>query len=102
MILSGTAATGPDLGILANYGVLGLFTLILLGFGLRAWQREIGRADRLEDELREQQKTMVERVIPALVAATAAMEESAQITRQIAEERERELRRRLDRTGATE
>jgi hypothetical protein len=45
---------------------------------------------------------MVERVIPALVAATAAMEESAQITRQIAEERERELRRRLDRTGATE
>ena len=100
--MSGAATTGPDLGILANYGVLGLFTLILLGFGLRAWQREIGRADRLENELREQQKTMVERVIPALVAATAAMEESAQITRQVAEERERELRRRLDRTGATE
>jgi hypothetical protein len=102
MTLSGTTATGPDLGILANYGVLGLFTLILLGFGLRAWQREIGRADRLENELREQHKTMVERVIPALVAATAAMEESAQITRQIAEERERELRRRLNRTEATE
>lgn len=95
-------SSGPDLSVLANYGVLGLFTILLLGFGLRAWQREITRADRLETELREQHRVMAEKVVPALVQAAAALDASAEIAREMANERERELERsrRLGRTGA--
>ena len=63
-----TASTGslgsPDLGVFANYGILGIFTLVLLGFGFRAWQREITRADRLEVELRDKNQVMLDKVIP--------------------------------------
>jgi hypothetical protein len=87
---------GPDLGVLGNYGILGLFTVILLGFGLRAWQREITRADRLETELREKNQAMQDRVIPALTTAAAAVQQSAEMMRELTEERERDLRRQLD------
>jgi hypothetical protein len=90
---------GPDLGVLGNYGVLGLFTLVLLGFGLRAWQREITRADRLETELREKNQVIQDKVVPALTTAAAAVQQSADLLRELTEERERDLRRQLDVRG---
>lgn len=100
MLFAAAGVAGPDLGVLANYGVLGLFTLILLGFGLRAWQREIARADRLEADLREQHRLMVDKVVPALAAASAALDQSARLIQEAADEREREWRRRPgDRAG---
>lgn len=101
LIAAAADVAGPDLGVLGNYGVLGLFTVILLGFGLRAWQREINRADRLEKELTERYRVMIEKVVPALVAAAAALDESARIAREAADERERQWRHRPeDRTEA--
>ena len=90
------AATSSGGGIetLANYGVLGIFAIILLGFGLKAWQREIARADRMETELREKNTFLQDRVIPALTAAAAALEESQVLLRDITNERDRERNRR--------
>lgn len=96
MLNASPAVSGPDLGVLGNYGVLGLFTLVLLGFGLRAWQREITRADRLEIELREKNQALQDKVVPALTTAAAAVQASQDALRELMEERERDLRRQLD------
>jgi hypothetical protein len=99
VFVAAAGVAGPDLGVLANYGVLGLFTGILLWFALRAWQREITRAERLETELREQHQIMIEKVVPALVSAANALNESAQLARDLADEQQQEWRRRAGVTG---
>jgi hypothetical protein len=94
LIAATSSVAGPDLGVLANYGVLGLFTIILIGFAFRAWQRETARADRVEAELREKNQAMLDKVIPALTTAALAAKEAADLVRELADEREREWRRR--------
>jgi hypothetical protein len=86
---------GADIGMLANYGVLGLFAIILLGFGFKAWQRETARGDRLEEELKHKNVMLLERVIPALTTAALAVKESQELVRDMAEERNRDMLRRL-------
>jgi len=89
------AATGVDIGVLAQYGVLGIFAAMLVWFAKGAHQRERDRADRLEEETRRLNSLIADRVIPALNSASKASEESAQLLQ--AMQRERELMRWLHR-----
>lgn len=84
-----------DLSVFAQYGVLGIITLILIFFARGAYQRERERADRLEKENQRLHELIIDRVIPALGSATRAAEESAELL--AAMQRERELVQLLQR-----
>jgi hypothetical protein len=88
-----------DVSTFAQYGVLGVFAVILLWFARGSYQREIQRADRLEEENRKLNAAIQDRVLPVLMSATNAAQESAELL--AAMQRERELwrlteQRRLD------
>jgi hypothetical protein len=86
--LAADVSTGSiDLGVFAQYGVLGVFAAILLWFARRMLQREIDRADRLEAEKKELSDLIIERVIPLLTTATTVINEFQRA------QREAELRR---------
>jgi hypothetical protein len=99
VLVAAAGVAGPDIGVLANYGVLGLFAIILLGFGFKTWQRETTRSDRLEEELKQKNILLLEKVIPALTTAALAIKESQELVRDMAEERNREMQRRLGEKG---
>ncbi len=84
-----------DLSVFAQYGVLGIITLILILFARGAYQRERDRADRIEQENQRLHELIIDRVIPALSSATRAAEESAELL--AAMQRERELVQLLQR-----
>ncbi len=84
-----------DLAVFAQYGVLGIITLILIFFARGAYQRERDRADRIEQENQRLHELIIDRVIPALSSATRAAEESAELL--AAMQRERELVQLLQR-----
>lgn len=88
-------ASGVNLGVLAQYGVLGVFATMLVWFARGAHQRERDRADRLEEENKRLNGIIQDRVIPVLSAATRAAEESGELLN--AMQREREAHRMLDR-----
>jgi hypothetical protein len=91
-----TDPTGSlDLSVFAQYGVLGILTLMLIFFARGAYQRERDRADRMEQENQRLHELIIERVIPALGSATRAAEESAELL--AAMQRERELVQLLQR-----
>ena len=79
----------PDMSILAQYGVLGIFAILLVAFARTSYKRETDRSDRLEAEVSRLNEVIAEKCIPALVTATAALEESAELLRDIQRERER-------------
>jgi hypothetical protein len=80
-----------DINTFAQYGILGVLTLILIGFARGAYQRERDRADRSEEEIRKLNAAIQDRVIPVLMSATRAVEESVELLS--AMQRERELMR---------
>lgn len=102
------AGAAVDLSVFAQYGILGVLTLLLIWFAKGAHQRERERADRAEadnrelrDVARERERAekaeaeshrlhelMIDRVIPALASATHAAEESAELIRGLLRERE--------------
>lgn len=84
-------AGGIDVGVFAQYGVLGVIAVLLIWFAKGAHQREQARADRLEEENKRLNDLILERVIPAMTAATSAAQESATLL--AAMQRERELER---------
>jgi hypothetical protein len=91
------AATDPgaepvDLGILAQYGVLGVFAIVLLLFARISYRRETERADRLEAEVIRLNNLIIDRAVPALTAAAQAAEEATQLLRDLHRERELALR----------
>ncbi len=93
-------AASIDIGLFAQYGILGIITAMLIWFAKGAHQREKDRADRLEAEVGRLHELMLDRVIPALTSATKAAEESAELLRSSTElvhamqrERDREVRR---------
>lgn len=88
------AAAEGDLGVLAQYGVLGAFALLLVLFARTSYKRETDRSDRLETENTRLNTSIQEKVIPALVAATAALEQAAQLIHDIERERDRDRLRR--------
>lgn len=84
-------STGVDYSVFAQYGVLGVITVLLVWFAKGAHQREKDRSDRLEEENRRLNTVIQDRVIPALTSATRAAEESSALLN--AMQREREHRR---------
>lgn len=78
----------PDLGVLAQYGVLGVFAIILLLFARVSYKRETDRSDRLEAEVNRLNTLIVDRVIPALTSAASAAEDATGLLRDVQRERE--------------
>lgn len=75
-------AADPSTGFL-QYGAVGLFVIVLLGFvkvlfqkQVETFQRERDRADRLEQELRALNVDVREQVMPALTRSTEAVTEA--------------------------
>ncbi len=81
--------SGFDPAVFAQYGILGVLTVLLIWFAKGAHQRERDRADRLEADNKRLHELIIERIIPAMTAASHAAEESNELLR--AMQREREL-----------
>ncbi len=79
-------ASGADLptgiaSIFLGSGVLGAVALLGLWFVLTTYRREVARADQALAELRDLNREIREKVIPALTEATRAVTENAQALR---------------------
>jgi hypothetical protein len=74
---------GPNYAVLGQYGVLGVFAVLLVWFAKFMIARETARADRLEAEVVRLNNIMLEKVIPALMSATGAVEESTELLRDL-------------------
>ncbi len=87
--------TGVDLAVLTQYGVLGIFAILLIIFARTAYKRETDRADRLEAEVTRLNTLIAEQAIPGLTLATQALDESTQLIKDLHRERELDRLRRL-------
>jgi hypothetical protein len=96
VLTAAAGVTGPDVSNLANYGALGTVTALLLFFGFRAYMLEVKRNGQLQDDLRDKNQAIQDKVIPALTMSGVAVKEAADLMRELMEERERDLRRQLD------
>lgn len=98
-----TAADPFDLGMLIQYGVLGIAAGALSVFARIAYRRETERADRLEAEVVRLNSLIIERAIPALTSAAQAAEDATSLLRDMQREREinmiRDSARRQSRPG---
>lgn len=92
------ASGDPNLGLLAQYGILGLVAGGLIWFAKFMVGRETARADRLEAEVIRLNGLIVDRVIPALTSSAGAVEDATELLR--AFQRERELSLFRERQGA--
>lgn len=92
--------TGVDYAALTQYGVLGIFAVILIVFARAAYARETARSDRLEAEVLRLNTTIQSNVIPALESATRAVQESTGLMQSMQREREFDQRTRV-RDGGT-
>lgn len=82
-ILLAADESSADWMTLTNYGVLGIFAIILLGFARWLINRETARADRLEAEVVRLNDVIASKVIPALLSATGAVESSTEMLRDL-------------------
>lgn len=83
------ADTGSvDVGLFAQYGVLGVLCAGLIWFAKGAYQRERDRADRHEEEIKRLHDLMLDKVVPALTAGTNTIEEAVNVLSSIQRERE--------------
>lgn len=76
-----------NIGLLAQYGVLGVFAAMLVVFARVSYKRETDRSDRLENEVQRLNSLIQEKVIPALSSATRAVEESQDLLSAMTRER---------------
>lgn len=74
MIVTATALD-PTTGLL-QYGVLGIFAVILLVLSKTLIRREQERADRLDAEVNRLNSLIQDKTIPALISATSAIQAS--------------------------
>jgi hypothetical protein len=80
---------GSDaLGLLAQYGVLGIAAGLLVVFARASYKRETDRSDRLEGEVFRLHQVIQDRHIPALEAAGKALQEATLALKEIQQERE--------------
>lgn len=86
--LAADSGGAGDMGVLAQYGVLGIFAILLILFAKTSYKRETDRADRLEQEVLRLNNLIIERVIPALTSATNAVEDATELLRSVQRERE--------------
>ena len=89
---------GPDYAVLGQYGVLGVFAVLLVWFAKFMIGRETARADRLEQEVLRLNNTIQEKVIPALLSATGAVEQSTEMLRDM----QRDMRTNYGRRSPTD
>lgn len=96
------------LGVLAQYGALGVIAALLVVFARTAikrdadrseaaWRREVERADRLEAEVNRLNNSIQEKAIPALLAGATAINECTQMLREMQRQRRDDYSRRDDR-----
>lgn len=78
-----------DISVLAQYGVLGVFAILLVVFANSTYRRETTRADRLEAEVLRLNALIQEKHIPALEAAAHALKEATEVMRDLQRDRER-------------
>ena len=86
-ILQAPAETDP-LSSLMQYGVLGIFSVLLIIFGRSLIKREQDRADRLDEEVTRLNNLIQEKTIPALLSATQAIQASQAILQAMQYERD--------------
>lgn len=86
LLLAADGGGGPDFAVLGQYGVLGVFAVLLVWFAKLMIGRETARADRLEAEVVRLNNTIQEKVIPALLSATGAVEQSTEMFRDLQRE----------------
>ncbi len=77
-----------DIGALAQYGVLGIFSILLIVFARTSYRRETDRADRLEAENVKLNDFIRKEVVVVLSAATRALEDNATLLTSLVRERE--------------
>ncbi len=87
-------APSPDsgLGVLANYGALGIFAGLLMVFARGAYKREADRADASNAALIKLYDLTLERFGPAFESAVRAIEGSTSLLSELRSEREMERR----------
>lgn len=92
-----------NLGILAQYGLLGFVAAGAIVFGRVSYKREIDRSDRLEAEVTrlntviiERDNMIIDRVIPALTSAVQVVEEATRLLRDMQHAQEINLMRSTD------
>lgn len=79
-----------DLSILAQYGVLGVFAILLIIFAKTAYKRETERADRLEQEVLRLNQLIQDKHIPALESATYALKEATDALQKVKWDQQRD------------
>lgn len=90
---SSDTGAGIDLSVLAQYGVLGIFAILLVVFANSSYRREIARGDRLEAEVLRLNALIQEKHIPALESAAHALKDATELMREM------QLQQREDRRG---
>lgn len=80
------AESGIDVGTLTQYGVLGLFAIIMIAVIKTMYQRELKNTDEAKAEVRElrdkldaKQKDIEDRFVPVLVKAIDSLESSSDL-----------------------
>jgi hypothetical protein len=79
----GSAATDNILGVVLQYGILGVAAIILFLVAKRLFDREQARADRLEADVRRLNDLMVDQMVPALTKSTEAVANAVRILEEI-------------------
>jgi len=90
MILTAEASSDVSTNLL-NYGVLGIFAVVMVTLIRVLLKREQERADRLENEVTRLNGIIQEKTIPALLAATEAVKSSQDFLRQMEYQRKIEV-----------
>ncbi len=83
-----TASTGSILGIILQYGILGVAAIVLFFVSRRLYEREQARADRLEADVRRLNELMVEQMVPALTRSTEAVANAQRLIEEIQRQKE--------------
>lgn len=81
--LSAAGEGGVDIGTLGQYGVLGVFAILLIIFARTSYKRETDRSDRLETEITRLNAWIQDKAIPALLSSSRANEDSQDLLREM-------------------
>lgn len=98
VLLAAEGGAPPNYAVLGQYGVLGVFAVLLIWFARFMINRETARADRLEAENIRLNDVIASKVIPALMSATGAVEESTEMLRDM----QRDMRTSYGRRARTD
>ena len=75
VVIAEVAPTGVDLSPILNVGAFGVLSVLLLGFALTVYRREVKRADAAESALVALQSKVIDLYVPAVTEATRVVGE---------------------------